>query len=571
MRFLHVAVATLLLASVTACSDEMPSAPTQEDAGLAPSYLLVGGSGTAAPIRSRLFSDMCVDVVNSVYEKGRMLEMWSCNQKSNQQFTWKSSGQIVPSSSQGLCFDAGQGPTGNGIGLWSCNGHLYQKWSASAAGEIKGVNGKCLGMVAAVHANRTRLSVQTCDGSAKQKWDNAAGGSPPPPPPPPGPLPGGIPISPGQSIQALVTANPAGTTFILKAGTHVRQSVIPKSGDRFIGEPGAVLDGQNVTQQAFHRGRAPFPSNVTIRGLKITRYAPRSRSAAVDAGGHGPTERTTGWVIDNNEVSYNGEYGIRIGNSTQVINNNVHHNTRLNVCGNGNNTLVSGNEIAFGHYLNSFDANDEGGGTKFTNSDALIFRNNYVHDNLGNGVHMDENNINTIIEGNRIDHNGSEGISIEISYKTTIFNNTVTNNGWFDPRNRYTYIWNAGIAVKASPNVEVYRNTVSGNYAGIVAVEQDRSVDPPKYGPHIVQNLYVHDNIITQSNLPRTSKALSVGAGMATDIAGNTVVFTSRNNRFRNNIYHLGSNPRPFAWMGGTRTEAQWKGYGQDLTGIFNH
>ena len=31
----------------------------------------------------------------------------------------------------------------------------------------------------------------------------------------------------------------------------IRQSVIPKSGNRFIGEPGAVLDGQGVAPFAF--------------------------------------------------------------------------------------------------------------------------------------------------------------------------------------------------------------------------------------------------------------------------------------------------------------------------------
>ncbi len=382
--------------------------------------------------------------------------------------------------------------------------------------------------------------------------------------------PPGIAIAPGQSIQALVNANPAGTTFILKAGTHIRQSVIPKSGDRFFGEPGAVLDGQGVTPNAFSKGIAPYPSNVTISGLKITNYAPGFQGGAIDAG-YSISEGTTGWVIDSNEVSYNDEYGIRIGHSMQVTNNNVHHNRRLNLGGSGNSTLIAGNEIAFGHYLNAFDTDFEAGGTKFTFTDGLVLRGNYVHDNVGVGLHMDLNNINTIIEGNRIERNGSEGIAIEISYKTTIFDNTVTNNGWADPRSRYTFIWNAGIIILASSNVEVYGNTVSGNYAGVVAVDQNRRRDPARYGPHLVQNLSVHHNIITQTNLPRTVDELSVAAGGASDIAGSTAMFTSRNNLFTNNTYYLGQNPRPFAWQLGTRTQAEWQAYGQDVSGIFNH
>ena len=78
---------------------------------------------------------------------------------------------------------------------------------------------------------------------------SAPGATPPTPPLPA--TAGTIVIVPGESIQAKVDANPAGTTFLLKAGTHVRQSVVPKAGDVFRGEPGTVLDGQNATAFAF--------------------------------------------------------------------------------------------------------------------------------------------------------------------------------------------------------------------------------------------------------------------------------------------------------------------------------
>ena len=136
-------------------------------------------NGSMAPLKSRLFSDMCVDVPASAYANGKLLETWSCNQLGNQQFIWKSTGEIVPANSQALCIDAGQGPTGNGLGLWSCNGHAYQKWTASAAGEIKGVNGLCVGLITAVHANGTRLTVQACNGSTSQKWDKGGASTPP--------------------------------------------------------------------------------------------------------------------------------------------------------------------------------------------------------------------------------------------------------------------------------------------------------------------------------------------------------------------------------------------------------
>jgi parallel beta-helix repeat protein len=382
--------------------------------------------------------------------------------------------------------------------------------------------------------------------------------------------PSGIDVYPGQSIQAAVNANPGGTTFILKSGTHVRQSVIPKSGDRFFGEAGTVLDGQKVAPYAFSKGARPYPSNVTIHGLKIARYAPAMQTGTIDAGGFYPSEGTDGWVIDSNEVLYNAEYGIRIGNNTQITNNKVHHSLRLNIAGSGDGSLIANNEISFGNFRNKYNTNFEAGGTKFAYTDGVTLRSNYVHDNVGVGIHFDENNIRTTIESNNIVHNGSEGIAIEISYATVIHNNTVTNNGWFDPRNRYTWLWNAGIGVHASPDVEVYGNTVSGNYAGIVGIEQDRSMDPASYGPHVLTNFYVHDNVITQTNLPRNPNELSCGGGVVTDIVGNNVVFTSRNNRYVHNTYYITPNPQPFAWMNGTRTVSQWTGYGEDKTGTFH-
>jgi len=50
-------------------------------------------------------------------------------------------------------------------------------------------------------------------------------------------------IQPGQSIQAAVNANPAGTTFNIKTGLYRGQSISPKDGDVFMGEPGAILNG----------------------------------------------------------------------------------------------------------------------------------------------------------------------------------------------------------------------------------------------------------------------------------------------------------------------------------------
>ena len=55
-----------------------------------------------------------------------------------------------------------------------------------------------------------------------------------------------ITILPGEDIQARVNAAPPLTTFILKAGVHRLQSIVPRNGDTFAGEPGAVLSGAKL-------------------------------------------------------------------------------------------------------------------------------------------------------------------------------------------------------------------------------------------------------------------------------------------------------------------------------------
>jgi hypothetical protein len=86
-------------------------------------------------------------------------------------------------------------------------------------------------------------------------------------------------------------------------------------------------------------------------------------------------------------------------------------------------------------------------------------------------------------------------------------------------------------------------------------------------GGYLAQNVYVHDNTVYQ----RTPASGGNGgvSGAANDL-GDTATFLTRNNRWVNNTYYLGTNARPFAWMNGVRTAAEWSAYKQDATGSFN-
>jgi parallel beta-helix repeat protein len=448
------------------------------------------------------------------------------------------------------------------------------------------------------------------------------------------PLPTGVSIFPGQSIQTAVDQNPIGTTFIIKAGVHRLQSVTPKTGDTFIGEPGAVLSSARLltgftqqgnvwviggqTQQGPVHGQcqAAYPrcsrpeelflddvrqrhvasvaavtagtwffdyaldtiymgtnptgrkvetsvtrnafkgpaSDVTLRNLTVEKYASGAQEGAILQTFSG--QMGAGWTVDTCTVQLNHGSGINLWTNMHVVNSRILRNGQIGVSG-GNGQpgiVVDGNEIAYNNEA-GFDPGWEGGGTKFWATTNLIVRNNYVHHNYGPGLWADFDNDGTLYDGNTVEDNAWAGIFHEISYAAVIRNNIVRRNGLQDPRGWY---WRAGILIAASSNVEIDGNTLEGNAHAIVGIQQNRGSG--SQGPWLIQNLWVHDNTIT------------VGAyqvGLVTD-TGDNAIFTSRNNHFDQNTYNIGSSTRPFIWMNGSRTDSEWRAFGQDLSGFFN-
>jgi parallel beta-helix repeat protein len=340
----------------------------------------------------------------------------------------------------------------------------------------------------------------------------------------------------------------------------------------FRGEAGTVLDGQNATSFAFRGWNGSrWVNNVTLRDFTITGYTPPAQNGAI-WGGDDLTASTTGWTLDSLDVSYSTNLGVRIGNRMRVLRSVLHHNGTINIGGVGRAVLVDGVESSYANKGCLKDPGFESGGSKFVKTDSLVVRNSFFHHNCGVGLWLDIDNINALLENNRVEDNVREGFCIEISFKTVIRNNMVRRNGWpTDPYRANGWLWDAGIGVHASSDVEIYGNTLDENFNGIVAIQQPRGTamgdTPSPYGAYVAQNMYVHDNTIYQ----RTPAAGGDGSGSGgVQDALDTSIFTSRNNRWVRNTYYLGTNARPFAWMDGWRTAAEWRAYGQDVAGSFN-
>ncbi len=372
------------------------------------------------------------------------------------------------------------------------------------------------------------------------------------------PVPPMVVLTAQQSIQAAVDANPAGTTFLLKAGRYVRQSVVPKSGDTFRGEgAGTILTGEGVTQFAFTFGQQqPYPNDVTITNLVVTQYAPPFQTGAIQAGlsedGGGAR-----WTLDSLDVSDNGYLGVRVGNRTHLLRSRLFRNASMGYGGIGDSVVIEGNEIAYNNPTAS-NMDFEGGGGKLVKTRWAAVRNNYSHHNGGVGLWTDIDNRDVLYEGNRVEYNVREGIAHETNGPGCVIrNNTLVGNGQQDVRKNY-WLWGAGIGVHASPNVEVYGNTLRDNATGIALVQQARGGGA--YGQYLVQNVYVHDNTIDVG----TTWEWARSAGAVSDV--DSTIYT-RNNRFERNTYTLGQNPRPYNWAGDYRRWSEWRAYGVDASG----
>ena len=383
----------------------------------------------------------------------------------------------------------------------------------------------------------------------------------PTPTPAPAPAPAPIPIetqypgayvlNPGNSIQDAVNRSPAGTTFVLKAGVYARQSIRPRDGMKFIGEAGAILDGQKAISRAFDGENV---NNVTVRGLRITNYAPVDTAAAVEA------INTTGWVVENNEIDNNANgsaraYGVRIGSAMVLRGNSIHHNGWLGVAGyNAVNTLIEGNEIYANPPAAFNDTIGEAANIKLFECGSITIRNNFVHDGPFKGIWVDTMAPDVTIEGNRVVNQGEAGIWYEVSYRGTIRKNYIENAG---ARSSYINGWvqAGGIQVTNSPDVSVLENTVVNSLNGIIGQNADDYSDGA-YGKNELRNFLVQGNTVT---MPKGQ------SGIVENINSN-VVFVSWNNRFIGNNYNVRGNSTPFQWMGRNLDEGQWQAFGNDTT-----
>jgi parallel beta-helix repeat protein len=295
----------------------------------------------------------------------------------------------------------------------------------------------------------------------------------------------------------------------------------------------------SVKPYAFQGGA----SGVVIDGLIVEKYSSPIQAAAI-----GGNTASDNWRVSNSEVRLNYGVGVTVGSHSVIRDSFIHDNGEMGIGCVGNGVLIAGNEIARNGWFAGLDPAWEGGGGKCALTDGLVFRDNHSHDNNSYGFWTDIDNINTLYEGNRIEHNANGGISHEISYKATIRNNIFKGNGYaFN-----VWLWGSAILVQNSRDVEVHGNRVeiAGAGNGISFIQQNRGSGA--YGPHDTVDNFVHHNVVI-------ARERDIGAwGAIADYR--TAAMKAGRNRIDHNIYHLHDKAHDqWGWVDGFYTWAVYR------------
>ena len=302
---------------------------------------------------------------------------------------------------------------------------------------------------------------------------------------------------------ATVDFSQAGRTYWFAPGVHTLgrgeyDQVVPGDNSRYVGAPGAVIDGRGVNRYAFTQ----HATGVTIEFLTIQNFGGPMSNNNEGVVNH---DGASGWTIHHNTIQRNGGAGVFIGSNNAVHHNCLRENGQYGFSmwkpthGALSNITLDHNEIA-GNNTDDWESKIEGcgctGGGKFWDAHTVRVTNNYVHHNRSVGLWADTNNYDFLFEGNWIEGNDSEAIFYEISYNAAIRNNVIKGNAVvsgaeFAARGdgfpaASVYISESGgdarlpFTLVGSPTIDIRGNLFVDNWGGITVWENaDRYCNSP--------------------------------------------------------------------------------------------
>lgn len=355
------------------------------------------------------------------------------------------------------------------------------------------------------------------------------------------------------SRQALIDANPSTTAFCLAAGVHTATGInTPKTGNTFVGEYGAIIDGTGWTSSTDTDcvfGGTGGADNVTFRNLTIRNVPQRGIQAY-------PWNTHTGWVVEYCEI-YNCGEAIVPGNGA-IINKNVLHDcyrtghpslTGAAVLGGGDFSAPEGllTNIQFiDNEMYNFGAHQ-----KMLDATGMIWRNNYIHHSDGPAIWNDGYGDGFIAEDNIIE-DCWRGIHWELSF------------GGIIRRNIFRRTGDQAVYVSTSRNTEIYNNTIEDCFRAIAYFVNCASIGQFAWDTDTRDN-YAHDNTI---RVPTTSGALANFFSYAGPCDVSAYLNNSKNNDFNFNTYQVPSvSGFYWLWGAGALDWTAWQALPQDANG----
>jgi hypothetical protein len=145
--------------------------------GAALTSTVAGPAVAADPTLVSAASGRCLDVTGNVSTAGTTVDIWDCNNQSNQRWALTSAGELRTFGGT-MCLDVDHSGTtpGTAVLIWTCNGQSNQKWSWGANGSLVGQqSGLCLDVNGGATANGTKAILWTCNGQSNQRWTQGGG------------------------------------------------------------------------------------------------------------------------------------------------------------------------------------------------------------------------------------------------------------------------------------------------------------------------------------------------------------------------------------------------------------
>jgi parallel beta-helix repeat protein len=435
-------------------------------------------------------------------------------------------------------------------------------------------------------------------------------------------------IYPGTNIQSVVATAPYGTQFVLKSGVHRLQTISPRTGDTFIGEPGAVLSGARVLSAFSQQGSAWVATGQTQEGQRVGICKAEFPRCAF------PEDV---W-FDNQVLRHVQSIG-EVGHGTwffdyaqdriYVGDNPAGHLVETSVAANAfvaADSIVTGVVIR-GLVIEKYAAPGNTSAIWAPNGQWWWIGENEVRFNHAGGVSAGGG---STVYGNYVHHNGQAGIGSFGGSYVTIERNEVSYNGEF-----FFVYWGAGgVKLMMSSNSAVRSNSSHHNHGGglwcdsdclNVVFEGNLVEDNEQFGIHYEISF---NGIIRNNTLRRNGYGSTEGPGQAgiyvfaaknveiyqnlleyngwgivgwqsargwsnvygqpyeienmyvhdnwivqnggisglAQVVNDPSYYTARNNRFQRNWYYL-MGGADFYWMDQHLSPNQWRNLGQDVTG----